>query len=169
MNGLDLSRIAARGVLVRATGFFALWLILTGFRAADLAVGILAATLAAWASIRLMPPGQLRFRPVKLARFVLRFFCQSIIAGVDVAWRALNPRMPLRPGFIGYQTQLAEGPALSTFCTVSSLLPGTLPSGRDASGDLAIHCLDTAQPVADQMATEEALFVAAIGERQSNA
>jgi multicomponent Na+:H+ antiporter subunit E len=169
MNGLDLSRIASHAALVRATGLFAFWLILTGFKAADLIVGVLAAVLATWASMRLMPRGQLRFRPVKLTKFALRFFCQFITAGIDVAWRALNPRMPLRPGFVFYRPQLSEGPALSAFCTVSSLLPGTLPCGPDANGGLAIHCLDTTQPVADQLTTEEALFIAAIGERESNA
>jgi VanZ family protein len=48
--------------------------------------------------------------------------------------------------------QLPEGTTLDAFCTVSSLLPGTLPSGSDASGGLAIHCLDVTQPVARQLA-----------------
>jgi multicomponent Na+:H+ antiporter subunit E len=169
MNSLDLSRVALRTALVRASGFFAFWLILTGLRAADLVVGILAAILATWASLRLMPPAPWRFRPIKLTKFVFRFFRQSITAGIDVAWRALHPRMPLQPGFVTCRPQMPEGPTLSAFCTVSSLLPGTLPSGRDAGGDLAIHCLDVTQPVADQLAAEEALFVEAIGKGPSDA
>jgi multicomponent Na+:H+ antiporter subunit E len=39
-----------------------------------------------------------------------------------------------------------------------SLQPGTLPVSVEASGDLLVHCLDTSQPVADQLASEEDLF-----------
>jgi multicomponent Na+:H+ antiporter subunit E len=42
-------------------------------------------------------------------------------------------------------------------------LPGTLPSGTDDSGHLMIHCLDKSQPVADQLAAEEALLMKALG------
>jgi len=48
-----------------------------------------------------------------------------------------------------------------------SLMPGTLPSGEDGGG-IAIHCLDVAQPVAEQLATEESLFVRALGGTQDN-
>ena len=74
----------------------------------------------------------------------------------------------LRPGFVVYRSQLSDGTTLDAFCTVSSLLPGTLPSGRDVSGGLAIHCLDVTQPVARQLAEEEALFAEALGERRGN-
>jgi multicomponent Na+:H+ antiporter subunit E len=168
MSDLDRPRTLSRAALVRATGFFLFWLILTGFDAADLIAGVLAAIFATWASLRLLPPGQWRLRPIKLTTFVLRFLFQSITAGFDVAWRALHPRMPLQPGFVIYRTQMPEGSTLRAFCTVSSLLPGTLPSGPDAGGGLAIHCLDVTQPAAEQLATEESLFVEALGERRDN-
>ena len=46
---------------------------------------------------------------------------------------------------------------------MTSLLPGTLPCGSDASGGLAIHCLDVSQPVAAQLAAEEAVLLQALG------
>jgi len=49
-----------------------------------------------------------------------------------------------------------------------SLMPGTLPSGAMEGGGVAIHCLDIAQPVAEQLATEESLFVRALGDEQDN-
>jgi multicomponent Na+:H+ antiporter subunit E len=76
--------------------------------------------------------------------------------------------MPLQPGFVIYRPRLSPGASLDTFCTVSSLLPGTLPSGPDANGGLAIHCLDITQPVARQLADEEALFTEALGERRDH-
>jgi multicomponent Na+:H+ antiporter subunit E len=47
-------------------------------------------------------------------------------------------------------------------------LPGTLPSGTDERGRLMIHCLDKDQPIADQLATEEALLMEALGYGSGN-
>jgi hypothetical protein len=44
--------------------FFSFWVILSGFKTADLVVGALAAVIATSASQRLLPPGQWSFRPV---------------------------------------------------------------------------------------------------------
>jgi multicomponent Na+:H+ antiporter subunit E len=117
--------------------------------------GLFAAAIGTWASLSLLPPGQRDFRPVALARLFVRFLWQSIPAGLDVAWRALDPRLPLRPGFAIYRTRLPPGLTRSAFCTVTSLLPGTLPCGTDEGGRLIIHCLDVNQPVAEQLAAEE--------------
>ncbi|MGA9819917.1 MAG: hypothetical protein WBQ54_23770, partial [Pseudolabrys sp.] len=39
------------------------------------------------------------------------FLYQSIVAGVDVALRALNPRLPLQPGFVIYPMRLPPSAA----------------------------------------------------------
>jgi multicomponent Na+:H+ antiporter subunit E len=148
-----------RGFLARAAGYFGFWLIIAGVKPVDMLVGAAAAGLAAYVSLRLLPAGQWRFRPVAQARLVLRFLWQCVGAGVNVAWRALDPRMPLRPGFVVYRPSLPPGPSRNAFCTMASLLPGTLPCGADENGDLVIHCLDVEQPVAEQFAAEEAIFV----------
>jgi len=168
MTSASPLRTASRAAVVRSIGFFLFWVIVAGFKVMDLVVGLLAALVTTWVSLTLMPPGHGRVRPIKLATYALRFFRQSVIAGLDVAWRALSPRMPLQPGFITYRTQLPEGRTRYTFYTVSSLLPGTLPTGSDASGSTAIHCLDVTQPVARQLAEEESLFAEALGERRGN-
>jgi multicomponent Na+:H+ antiporter subunit E len=147
----------------RLAGFLAFWLVIAGPNPVDLVVGVAAAMAATWASRRLLPPGEWRFRPVALAGFTLRFLRQSIGAGLDVAWRALDPRLPLRPGFVVYRPGLPPCPTRSAFCTISSLMPGTLPCGTAAGGGVTIHCLDVGQPVAQQMAAEEAAFVRALG------
>ena len=118
---------------------------------------------ATWTSLRLLPPGRWRVSPLGLARLALRFPRQSVMAGVDVARRALDPRLPLRPGFVTYRRGLPPGPARDAFCALASLLPGTLPVGTNEDGTLLVHCLDVEQPVAAQLAAEEALFVRALG------
>lgn len=149
--------------IARSAGFFVLWVIIAGIEPVDLLFGIPASLLVASASLQLLPPGTRRLSIVALAGLVPRFLYQSVSAGVDVAWRALHPRLPLQPGFVTYRPRLPPGAARSAFCTVTSLLPGTLPSGTDDSGHLMIHCLDKSQPVAEQLAAEEALLMKALG------
>lgn len=102
-------------------------------------------------------------RPVALADLSLRFLWQSVIAGADVAWRALDPRLPLRPGFVRCPIRIAPGPERDAFRALSSLLPGTLPVGSDHGDVLLMHCLDVGQPVQAQMAAAEARFLRASG------
>jgi len=152
-----------RVALVRVAGFLAVWIVVAGTKPADLFVGLLAAVIVAWVSLRLLPPATIRLRPAGLAKLLLRFLYQSIVAGVDVAWRALDPRLPLRPGYVVYRPRLPPGTMRNTFCTMTSLLPGTLPCGLDDGGGLIVHCLDETQPVTEQLAAEEALLTSALG------
>ena len=104
-----------------------------------------------------MPAQRWNLRLIKLAEFVLHFLRQSIAAGMDVAWRALDPWLRLRPGFVVYQALLPPGTTRDAFCAIMSLLPGTLPCGPAEGNGLTIHCLDLTQPVAEELAAEEAL------------
>jgi multicomponent Na+:H+ antiporter subunit E len=149
--------------MVRAALFFALWLMIAGYQAADLPVGLAAAGLATWVSLKLLPPSTLRLRLWSLASFSVHFLGQSVSAGLQVAWLALRPSMPLRPGFVVWRSRLESASARGAFCAVSSLLPGTLPAGSEDGGALLIHCLDVEQPVATNLAAEEDLFSRMIG------
>lgn len=153
-----MNRPLFRPAALRALGFLILWVVVTGGNPADLIAGAVAALLASWASLHLLRPATSRVRPGALARLVLHFLRQSVVAGVDVARRALDPRLPLNPGFVLYPVRLPPGPGRNMFTALMSLLPGTVPTGSAERGDLLIHCLDVGQPVAAQLAEEEALF-----------
>ena len=153
----------SRSVSLRAVSFFVLWIILSGGNPADIVPGVVATLAATWASLRLLAPGASRVRPPALAGLALHFLRQSVVSGADVAWRALDFRLPLRPGFVLYPARLPPGPARSMFTTLMSLLPGTVPTGSDERGGMLIHCLDVEQPVTAQLAAEEALFSQVIG------
>jgi multicomponent Na+:H+ antiporter subunit E len=99
---------------------------------------------------------------------VLHFLRQSIAAGIDVGLRALDPRLPLRPGFVVYQARLPPGTKRDAFCAIMSLLPGTLPCGPAQGNGLTIHCLDVTQPVVEQLAAEEALCMQTLGGARRN-
>ena len=83
-----MARNVLRASLVRAAGFLALWLMLFGLNPADIPVGVLTAAAATWASLRLLPPGPWRLRPVALVRLALRFLWQSIVAGAGMVLSA---------------------------------------------------------------------------------
>jgi multicomponent Na+:H+ antiporter subunit E len=59
--------------------------------------------------------------------------------------------------------RLPPGSERSAFCALSSLMPGTLPTGNNEQGALLLHCLDVSQPVAANLAVEEQRFIRAVG------
>ena len=154
---------SARAAAVRALGLLALWILLIGTDPADLAIGVPTAVLATFASLRSMPPSGGRARVGALAAIALRLPFQSLAAGFDVAWRALHPRLPLRPGVVLHPLRLPPGLARDAFCALTSVVPGTVPSGLDARGALVVHCIDLEQPVAQQLAANEARVARALG------
>ena len=160
MTGLgSVASARARSVVARALGFFLYWVVLSGGGAVDILPGIIAALAAMALSLVLFPPRQGRLRLVPLGEYAVRFLGQSVIAGIDVARRAVDPRLPLHPGYVSYPLLLRRGPARNTFTTLTSLLPGTVPIGSDTHDALIVHCLDVTQPVAAQLAAEEALLM----------
>lgn len=157
-----------RAAIGRGALLLGLWLALTLGDLSDLPVGIAAAGLATWVSLRLMPPQNARISPGGIAALSVRFFSQSVLAGIDVAVRALNPRLPLKTGFVTYRSHLVDGVALNAFSTMASLLPGTLPASTDRRDAIVIHCLDVDEPVTADMGKDEALFTEAVGARRSH-
>lgn len=161
-------RPLARGsAAARAGMFFALWIVLDqSAKPGNLAVGVLAALGATWVSMRLLPATSGRIRALRLVALLPRFLWQSLLAGIDVARRALAPRLQLQTGFVEYPVGLPRGAARNAFGLVSSLLPGSLPTGEDEAA-IEYHALDTAQPVLEQLATEERVLAHALepGER----
>jgi multicomponent Na+:H+ antiporter subunit E len=136
---------------------------ISGWAPTDFPVGLAAAAGATWTSLRFLPPKGSRLRIGALASLTASFFRLSIVSGADVAWRALNPKLQLRPGLVACPLRLPPGGERSAFCALSSLMPGTLPTGIDEDGALLVHSLDIREPVAANLAAEERLFILAVG------
>jgi multicomponent Na+:H+ antiporter subunit E len=136
---------------------------ISGWAVADLPVGLAAVAAATWTTLHFLPPGGSRLRLLALASLAVGFLRQSIVSGADVAWRALSPKLQLRPGFVACPLRVPPGGGRSAFCALSSLMPGTLPTGTDESGALLVHCLDIGLPIAANLAAEERLFIRAVG------
>jgi len=145
----------------RFLGLIALWIVLIrSVQPADLVVGALTAVVATRVSLHLLAPEAGRVKFTALAMLLPRFLWQSVLAGIDVARRALAPRMPLSTGFVTYRTNLPRGQVRNAFATITSLLPGTVPA-EDSEAGIAYHCLDIAQPVAEQLAADERKYAKA--------
>ncbi len=132
-----------RAGLARGAAFFLLWVVMMpSVKPGDLAIGVLSSIAATWVSLRFMPPtaGCLNF--VALAVLLPHFLWETVHAGIDVARRALAPTLNLNPGFVRCPLGFPPGFARNTFATITSLIPGTVPSGED-DGVLVYHCLDT--------------------------
>lgn len=142
---------------VRSAGFLILWIVLIGPGLKDLPVGVVAAAAATWTSAALWPAGG-RLSLPGIMRFTTRILMQSVVAGIDVAWRAFKTPVDLSPGFVTVQTALPAGMARDAARAVMSLQPGTLPVASEPDGTLLIHCLDLNAPIAQQFAADEAAF-----------
>lgn len=154
--------VARTEAAARLAFFFLLWLMIAGWSPKDLPVGLAAAAGALWVSLALLPSGRARPRFAPLLVLAFRFLRGSVIAGFDVARRALSPRLDVDPGFVSYPLTIAPGPARDAFCLSQSLQPGALPTGVEDER-LMIHALDIRMPVASSLAADEALFKAAAG------
>jgi multicomponent Na+:H+ antiporter subunit E len=147
----------------RSAAFLGLWLVLAGADPAGLLFGLPAAALATQASLRLLPPSGRTIRPWPALRLGFGVLRASGAAGLDIALRALHPRLPLSPGMVAVPLGLPPGPARDGFRLIASLQPGALPAGLDGKGRLVVHTLDIGLPVLRETRDAEALFAAASG------
>lgn len=151
-----------RAACTRALLYFGIWIVIDqSAKPANLVFGVLATVAATWASCKLLPPSGGRVRIGALVLLLPRFLWQSLVAGIDVARRAFSPSLPLAPGFVQYPTGLPRGAARNAFAAISSLLPGSVPTG-ETDTHIEYHALDVTQPVAEQLAAEERAYAKAL-------
>ena len=85
---------------------------------------------------------------------------RSLCGSIDVARRALHPKMPLEPAFIDYNLSLPNGAPRLFMASVVSLLPGTL-SAELLEGYLKVHVLDVKADVVGELQSLESKVGAA--------
>ena len=131
-----------RTLCARFVFFIGVWLMIANWNDKDIPVGLLASALALWISLSLLPPTTPIRVLLPLAKLSLRFLSCSIIAGIDVARRALLPRLDLRPGFVAVPLTLPPGDARNAFLRLSEPSARNLAhkrGRRNASGTLPRH------------------------------
>ena len=134
-QGIDWSTVVSRVLL-----FSLLWWALTDGTAGSWWIGAPAVAGAVIISVTLVPPLGLVWREVM--GFVPFFLWHSLKGGVDVAWRAFHPRLPITPELIEYPLRLPPGLPRVILVNTVSLLPGTL-SAELGGQVLKVHVLDS--------------------------
>jgi multicomponent Na+:H+ antiporter subunit E len=129
----------ARTLALRLALFSLLWWVLTEGQPGSWPLGGLFVVLATGLSLTLSRP--VPWSAVEFARFVPFFLWWSLRGGIDVAWRACVPSLPIAPGILTYRLRLPPGRARVFLTAVISLLPGTL-SAEIARNNLCVHILD---------------------------
>jgi multicomponent Na+:H+ antiporter subunit E len=128
-------------VLVRILVLLFLWWVLAegALSGPLLTAVIIAATLVT--SFWLVPVLSSRLSPRGVVRFLPYFLAQSLRGGLDVARRALDPRLPIAPILVEYEPTLASESTRIFFAAIVSLLPGTLSVEMSTAGSMRIHVL----------------------------
>lgn len=134
-----------------------IWFMLTGLDLKALALGAVVVPVAIWLSLRLLP-GQRRLILWRLALHLPAFVVGSVRGGLDVAWRAFSPHLPLDPGWIDVPVKLSDG-GRAVMGGELSLMPGTLAAGTQKDR-LLIHVLDTQAGFERSFSREEAAIAA---------
>lgn len=146
----------------RAAVFIVLWWVLSEGDGSSWMFGVPFALLASVASLKLTPERNWRIRPLGALRFAGYFAVQSVVGGIDVAFRAIRPSLPIRPGFVTCPVRLPTQSARVLLADTVSLLPGTLSSGFEGS-TLVLHVLDCGMPVAEDVRRVEERIADAMG------
>ena len=132
------TNITWRHLVSRTALFLFMWWVLTDGSASSWQVGVPAVLLATVSSLAFVPPSSLIW--LEFLRFLPFFFSRSLLGGLDVAWRALHPRMPIAPDLVEYELQLPPGLAQVFMSNTVTLLPGTLSASIDQDV-LTVHVL----------------------------
>ncbi len=130
------------------------WWTLAGGSWSSWSVGVPLLLACFWLVHRLPSEGPWLWRPAGMVRFLGFFLWQSVLSGVQVAWLALHPRVPLAPELVYYDLRLPATPPRVFFANAVSLLPGTL-SCILTDDFLVIHTLKNGPAVAAGLARLE--------------
>ncbi len=146
----------------RAAVLAALWWALTEGRAAAWPIGVPVIVAAALASLALQGRRPWPMRPLAALRSLAWFGRRSLVAGFDVALRAMRPHPALAPGFVVLGSRLREPAARVLLANALSLLPGTL-SVELRGARLELHLLDRTAPIEREMRELEARIAQLFG------
>lgn len=156
---LIMDRAAWTGFTNRVLFLGGLWFVLAGTDAKAMLVGVFAVPAATWLSLLLLPLGQHLILWRSIVHFPV-FVKNSLFGGLDVAGRALSPRLPLSPGWVEVPVRLPNGGRVAMGAELS-LMPGTLAAGV-RSERLLVHLLDTEARFEDAIPREEAAIASMI-------
>ncbi len=131
---------------------FVIWVILTWpFVEGKIDIQVVVAGLIASAVVavlfhEILPKEHRVFiSPVRLFWFLIYipvFFYYVLKANLDVVYRALHPKMPIKPGIVKIKTNLKTESGITALANSITLTPGTLTVDLTDDGYLYIHWIN---------------------------
>ena len=110
------------------------------------AAGLIASAAVAFLFHEILPKEHRVFlSPLRLFWFLLYvpvFFYYVIKANLDVVYRALHPKMPIKPGIVKIKTDLKTESGITALANSITLTPGTLTVDLTDDGYLYIHWIN---------------------------
>ena len=111
-----------------------------------LIAGVIAAAIVAFLFHEILPKEHRVFiSPVRIfwaLVYVPVFFYYVIMANFDVVYRALHPKMPIKPGIVKIKTILKTESGITALANSITLTPGTLTVDLTDDGFLYIHWIN---------------------------
>ena len=110
-----------------------------------MASGLVVSTIAAcfFSTIFVKGSGKDLLNPKRwwgLLTYIPIFVKECILASLDVAWRVLHPKMPIRPGIVRVPTHLRKDWEITLLSNSITLTPGTLLVDFDGKrNELYVH------------------------------
>ena len=108
--------------------------------------GVIAAFLIAVLFHEILPKEHLVFiSPVRVfwgLVYVPVFFYYIMKANLDVVYRALHPKMPIKPGIVKIKTNLKTESGITALANSITLTPGTLTVDLTDDGFLYVHWIN---------------------------
>jgi multicomponent Na+:H+ antiporter subunit E len=108
--------------------------------------GLIASVLVAVLFHEILPKEHHVFiSPVRIFWFLVYvpvFFYYVVKANLDVVYRALHPKMPIRPGIVKIKTELKTDSAITALANSITLTPGTLTVDLTDDGYLYVHWIN---------------------------
>jgi len=108
--------------------------------------GLIASVIVALLFHEILPKEHLVFiSPVRIFWFLVYlpvFFYYMMKANLDVVYRALHPKMPIKPGIVKIKTNLKTESGITALANSITLTPGTLTVDLTDDGFLYIHWIN---------------------------
>jgi len=108
--------------------------------------GIIASLIVAFLFHEILPKEHRVFiSPIRifwLLVYVPVFFYYVVKANFDVVYRALHPKMPIRPGIVKIKTTMKTESGITALANSITLTPGTLTVDLTDDGFLYIHWIN---------------------------
>ncbi|MEO0230101.1 MAG: Na+/H+ antiporter subunit E [candidate division WOR-3 bacterium] len=133
--------------LYSTIAYLLVWIVLTGtIRPDELATGFLISALLALFTFRLFTTEGLKnLHPKKVILGILYIFpfmlWQMVKANLDVAYRVIHPKRPIKPGIVKVKTQMKSDLGKLLVANSITLTPGTFTMMVDGD-DMLIHWID---------------------------